>query len=270
MINAANEKRWGNLLSCSKEMIQNYPDTSFADEAVYYMGVAYFNFEDYRPANVQFTRYLKQKVSPKFFFEAINYKFEIAERLGKGKKFVRAFGWKKAPKIASGSDDAIVIYDEVISMIPYNEMSAKSYLGKVDLYIKNGEFPEAIEALEGLNRKFPQSDFAVQGYLKIASVYLMQVNPRHQDQDLLDRAELNLKHFKEAFPNEKRIVDAEKMLLSMKESYAKGLYEIALYYENNKYFDAAKIYYTKIASSFSGTECALLSQKGLERLKKHE
>ena len=52
----------------------------------------------------------------------------------------------------------------------------------------------------------------------------------------------------------------------MKEKYAQGFLEIALYYEKAKKKDAAILYYSKILESFPDTDCSKIAKARFDKL----
>ena len=264
---AFESENWMSLLTNSQNVIKNFSETNYSKEAVYYLAVAYFNLRDFEPANEQFTNYLNQQYNPKFFQHALSFKFKIAEEYRNGSR-KRLFNLKKSPKLASGKDDAVKIYDEIITILPNDFLAAKSYFGKAQILDYFEEYKDSIETYQQLVKKFPKEELSIDAYIEIAKVYLKQANSRHQDTDILDLAELNLLQFKHAFPQEKKIKEAENMFLKMKEIYAKGLYDIATFYERTKKNNAAKIYFTKIIATYPETIYAKKSKNYLDTLEK--
>ena len=65
--------------------------------------------------------YLKKSASPKHFEEAIEMKFAIAEFFREGGK-KRLFGSHKLPAIMPAREDALKIYDEVITTLPHHDI----------------------------------------------------------------------------------------------------------------------------------------------------
>ncbi len=127
MIRAFENQEWDELAQEALIVIRNFSKTAFAKDATYFLGVAYFNQKDYEMANYQFTDYLIQQATPKYFEEAIQYKFEIAEKFRKGAR-KHLMGFKSMPKWAPAGSEAITIYDEVISALPHHDLAATPLL----------------------------------------------------------------------------------------------------------------------------------------------
>lgn len=264
---AYENKQWENLKVCSQDVLMNHAGAYFAHDAIYFLGIAYFNLSELDLASKQFSSYLKKKYSPKFFLQALNYKFLIAERYRAGEK-KRILGFKNLPKMVSGKEDSLSLYDEIISIVPNHELAMKSLYGKAKILSSTNELKESMETFQKLIRDFPKSAFAIESFIEIGDIFLRQTTPKHQNPDLLDMAKLNLKKFKSSFPGEPRTEEVEKKLLQMKEIHAQGLYEIGRFFERTKKPKASILYYSKIVSLFPETTYAKLSQERLHLISK--
>ena len=117
-------------------------------------------------------------------------------------------------------------------------------------------------------KRFPKHNFAIDSYLEIAKIYLQQCCLEFPDTDFLDLAQVNLTKFRNHFPGEPKISEAEAIILEMKEKLAKELYEISTFYEKTKKPAAAIIYYSNIIKKYPETSYAKKSTERLEKLQK--
>ena len=123
------KQNWMEAAKQFRIVTTSYPNSTYASDAYFYLGVAEYELEEMDFANQALTTYLKTKNNPKYFHEAIEYKFGIAEKLNEGYK-KRFFGTKKMPKWASGKSLAIEIYDEVVASLPCHDLAAKALYSK--------------------------------------------------------------------------------------------------------------------------------------------
>jgi len=265
MIEAYEAKDWSALEKESLTLIRGFSGSPYAKEAVYFLGVAYFEREDYDMANLQFTDYLTQQATPKYFEEAIQHKFEIAEkfRLGARKHLM---GFKSMPKWVPAGSEAITIYNEVISALPHHELAAHALFGKAEILKKREDFRASIEVYQTLIRRFPKHPLSVESYIGVGEIYLLQSRSEYPDPDYLDLAELNLRKFKTSFPREEKVAVARQIFIQMQEHYAGSLYDIARFYERTGKWGAAKIYYSKILNSYPDTEIAKESEERIKNV----
>jgi outer membrane assembly lipoprotein YfiO len=264
-MDAYQDKDWELVIRHSTIVIKNFPTTPFAQDALYLLGVGYFQTRDYELANQNLTSYLKKQTTPKYFEEAIQYKFKIAEKFhGGAKKHV--LGWESMPKWVPARDEAIAIYDEVITALPHHDLAAQALFGKAQLLLKDEEYKSSIETYQTLIRRFPKHPLAVESYIGVGQVYLMQSQEQYPDQDYLDLAEINYRKFRQDFPGEEKINVAQGMLIEMKEIYASHLYEIGRFYERTGKPKASYIYYTRIIAKYPDTKVSQLANRRLHKL----
>lgn len=266
-LDALQKQDWEELILQSNIVIKNFPESPFASEAQYYLGVGFFHLNELEIANKYFSNYLKKQSAPKFFEEAIKYKFTIAEKYQKGAR-KHLLNMESMPKWLPAKEEAIEIYDEVITALPHHELAVQSLFGKAALLVMEEEYKTSVETYQALIRKFNKHPLACESYIGIGKVYLTQCTNEYPDPDFLDLAEINFRKFQADFPNEPRLALAEDMLTEMREIYANSLYETAQFYERTKKPHASAIYYNKILSKYPKTKIANNSEERLAVLEK--
>lgn len=263
---AANNNDWWDVIYFSKLLIKQYPKNAYSLDVSYYLGKAYFNVGEYPFADSHFSKYLSTQFSPKYYEEAIRHKFNIAKKYYDGFR-KRLFNSRKMPKVMTAKEDALRIFEEVLSALPNDSIAIDSLFYKAKIHFLLRDFKESIESFHLLIRKYPMHELAIESYIQIGKVYLNQADPKHQDPTLLDLARINLDKFKNSFPKEERINETEKDYIDLQEVYAKGLYEIGQFYERTKKKDSSKLYYRKVMASYPQSPSAQLSEKRLNKLR---
>jgi outer membrane protein assembly factor BamD (BamD/ComL family) len=265
ILNAYQSKQWKPLIISAKSLIASYSDSPFNAEAYYYKGVAYYNLDDYDLANESFTKYLRNETTPKFFEDAIDYKYQIAEKFYQGAR-KHFWGLEKMPRILPARDEALEIYEEIITTLPRHDLTAKSLYKKGCLLSDFNDYKSSVEAFQVLIRRFPKHYYAPEGFIGIQKVYLKQAQLEFPDPDVLELAEINLQRFKENFPGEPRIEEAKKMLVQMEDCFAADLFETGSFYERTKKDEAAAIYYTSLLSRYPNSAFAQKAKKHLDKI----
>lgn len=250
-------QEWWSVVDYAELISYNFPESPFASEAAFLIGKAYFNLGQLELANDQFSVYLNNLGGAKHFEEAIQLKFQIAEAFRTGVK-KRLFGSHKMPAWLSAEEDAVKIYEEVITTLPHHDIAAKAMLGKAKILALIEDFKPSVETLQQLIRRFPKHELAAEAYLEIGRVYLEQCRVESLDSDLLDLAEVNLRRFKQAFPRESKIEEAEKLYFSMQELFARNILEIGEFFQKTHKPSAAQIYFSKVTGKFPKSEAAAL------------
>ncbi len=267
ILKAFQKQDWRDLIFNAKCLFNYFPNSPFASEASYYQGVAYFVVHDYDFANQAFSRYLKNEATPKFFDDAINYKYLIAMKFQKGHKR-HLMGAARLPKWLPAKDEALEIYDEIITALPRHDLAARSLFQKGVLLASFQDYKASIDSYQTLIRRFPKHELSPDSYLGISDVYLKQCQEEFPDPDILDLVQVNLEKFTKSFPGEPRIKDAEKTLDDMRNFFAKDLYQVGDFYERTKKFGAAEIYYTTLISQYPKTKYAEKARKHIKSVKK--
>lgn len=262
---ALEQKDWKTAATNFQIVVTCFPKSLFAKDGNYYLGVALFHLQEFDFANDAFSHYISSLNHPQFFMQAIEYKYYIAESFRKG-ACRRFFNTKQLPKWASGKELALTIYDEVIAALPSHEFAVRSLYSKACLLLQMKQYRESIDALQLLVKRFPKHEFAPKSYLLITDIYQELGHVEFQNPDLLALAEINVRHFKARFPRDERVQDAEKAVLSIKEAYARGLYETGQFYERIEQKKASIIYYKNAISQFPETSIASLCEERLNCL----
>jgi outer membrane protein assembly factor BamD (BamD/ComL family) len=264
-VDAFQRQDWNEVVRQTNLVIVNFPDTPFFQESLYYLGAGYYQLGDFDLANKYLSRYLRKQAALQHFREAIQLKFFIAEEFKDGAKRHLA-GLELMPKWLPAKEEALKIYDEVISALPNDDLAARALFGKASLQLSDEEYSASIETYQTLIRRFPKHYLSPDSYMQIAQVYLTECQEKYPDSDFLDLSEINLRKFKLDFPGDERIAKVESIFFEMQEVYASSFYEIAQFFERTKKPHASILYYSKIIKAYPNSKSAQKSKKRLEVL----
>lgn len=263
-VQAYEKGEWTNVVRYFRTLALYFPTVPCAKNAWFYVGVAYVEMDEFEKACMTFDTYL-ETAGAEFFDTVIEYKYYIANQFAQGLR-KRPFGLKKIPRFAPSSDYALELYDNIIQIAPASELAARSIFAKGCLLRNCREFHEAVEAFSTLQRRFPKHELIPECYLMQLSVYHDLSILEFQNPDVIAFAELTYDKFKQEFPREEKLEEAEGTLASIKEAYARGFYETGCFYERTGRPLAAAIYYQTTMDRFPTTRVAELSQERLASL----
>lgn len=252
---ALNAENWDEAAFHFNIIVLNFANEPYFNEAQFYLGVAYFYEGEYEFANQAFTDYLNCKNNPRCFEDAISYKLQIANcfRCGAKRRF---FGTRMLPKWAPAGALALEIYDEVITALPCHNFAAESLYAKGYMLWEEQDFRASVESFQILIRRFPKHELAPAAYLCISAVYLDLAETEFQNPDILALAEINLKKFQRDFPKDESLCEAEDAVQSIKECFAKGLWETGQFYERTHKPAASALFYASAIRQFPDTAFA--------------
>lgn len=243
----------------------NFPKSRWTPESYFREGLCQYWMGELEEANELLSRYLKSQGTPEYFHAAVEVKFHIAEQFREGKKR-RAFSARFLPKWAGGEMQALEIYDEVASLVPCEQLAAKSYYGKGKLLEQISRIKEAVHSYQTVIRQFPKDEYAIEAYVAIAELYRRQSELEFQNPDLLELARINVRRFELDFPKDPRVKYVKAMMLQTEEIHAHGLYETGRIYERKSLPDAAAVYYKNAIKAYPDTQIAENCKERLDLL----
>ncbi len=243
----------------------NFPDTFIGVESKFYLGVSYYYYGEYEFANHAFTDYLRCTNNPDHLEDAIEYKYLIADAFRTGAKR-HIMGSKHFPAWLDATDHAIDTYDEIITAFPSHPLAVESLFAKGCVLWMTEDYRGSVDAFSTLIRRFPKHEKAPESYLMICRLYLAQATKEFQNPDILALAELNLKKFENDFPTDERLAEAKQYVQYVKETFAKGLYDTARFFERCKEYSASILYYQTALDQFPDTLVAQRCRGRMENL----
>lgn len=249
-------------------IVYHFYDTPFYADALFYSGECYFHSKEYDLADKQFSLYLGLASQTRHFEKVFEYKYFIAEAYRKG-ALRHLLGMSKLPKLNPSKEVALELYEEIIAALPGHEISANALYGKSKLLNKQKKYPESIESLKTLTRRFPRHPLGAKGFVMISKIYLNQSLLQSQNPDYIALAELNLEKMQQQFPGDPKIELLQNNIFCMKEIYAKSLFETGRFYERKRKPHAAAIYYTDAINHYPNTHVIEECKKRLEGICKN-
>src|SRR4029077_3337669 len=131
---------------------------------------------------------------------------------------------------------------------------------------KQGKDPEAINAYQTVVTKYPNDPVAADAQYQIGFVYLKQSRAAY-DRAAANRAREAFEDFVARYPNSEKLPQAKDNLKSLQTRDTQGAYEIGRFYDKQKNYKAAVIYYNETIKQEAGSPNADLPKKRIEELK---
>jgi len=257
-----NIKKYDDAIREFRKLVKSYPKSFEASESQYYMGL----IEEERGNPYEaFQAY--QKVIDKYPFseriQEINEReYKIAEAFMNGAK-------RKALGVTLPVENpAIEIYTKIVENSTYGPLAAKAQY-KLGLVLKGSlRYYEAEEAFSKVISSYPTSEWADAAKFQLATCRAAESQGPEYDQGAMQEAKQKFEEFAREHPDAVLSKEAESNILNLKEKEAASNYKIAVFYEKQKAFEAAKIYYTDIINNYSDTQWAARAVEKLQALEK--
>ena len=245
-----------------RKLIRYYPKAFEAADAQFYIG------QSLEAGNKLYEAYQAyQKVIDKYPFsgrmdEIIEKELKIAQVFRSGEK-------RKALGVELPVENpAIEIFRKVVENSIYgkNAAYAQYFLGTT--LKDSSRFPEAREEFDKVVTTYPESQWASPAKFQSADCATRIAPKADYDQELTRKAREEFEEFVKSRPQEKLAKDAGRQIDSLKEKEAEGNLKIADFYQKQKKYAAAKVYYQEIVEKCPYCVSATAAREALKELEK--
>ena len=239
------------------KLIKAYPKSFEASESQFYLGLT-----EETQGNLYEAYQAYQKVIDKYPFseriqDIIEREYKIAEQFMQGAK-------RKALGVALPVENpAIEIFTKVIENSTYGPLAPKAQY-KLGLVLKGlMRYYEAEDAFNKVITNYPNSEWVEASRFQIASCRAAVSRGPDYDQGAAQEAKQKFEEFVKEHPDAALSRDAEKTIGQLKDKEAESSFSIARFYERQKAYAAAKVYYNDLINNYPDSSW---SAKAMERL----
>ena len=176
-----------------------------------------------------------------YFDESVEGLFRIGEMYLNGHKS-RIFGIP----IKSGLKQAVLIFNMIIRTAPYGKYTARAQFDLGRAHEKQNSNDLAIAAYQGVVEKFPNDPIAVDAQYQIGYIYSKASNAGTYDPATAAHAKIGFEDFLARYPNSEKAKQARENMKRMEQKQTSTAYEIAKFYDKQKRYRAAAIYYNEV------------------------
>ncbi len=262
---AQEKKQRGTAITLYKKVVDTYPNSVFAPEALFQMGKLHLERRQFETANKQFQQILERYPDYPNFNAVIGEKFSIADRIQSGE---RPYLWGWMPWFRDYSQ-GVNIYEQVVKQAPY-EGYAPLALMNIALLSEKLNKPElGIDALERLIGSYPQSMLASDGYLLMGKIYRDLVRGPAYDQAPTRQAINFYKDYLILYPEDANRAHATDNLETMNDTFARSRLQIGdFYYRYRNNRRAALVYYNEAVSLAPDSKAAQEARANIDKIKR--
>jgi outer membrane protein assembly factor BamD len=114
--------------------------------------------------------------------------------------------------------------------------------------------------------RYPESEWSAAAKFQIASCRASLSKGFAYDQGSAQEAKEKFEEFVKEHPDAVLSLDAEKNIAQIREKEAEASYNIAVFYEKQKAFDSARIYYNNIVNNYAQSPWAALAAAKLQMM----
>ncbi len=233
-----------------RKLLKAYPKSAEAAESQYYLGLVEEAqgklYEAYQAYQMVIDKYpFSERIQ-----EVIEREYKIAEKFMSGEKR-KAFGVDLPVE-----NPAIEIFGKVVENSTYGPLAARAQY-KLGLVLKGlMRYYEAEDEFNKVVSRYPDSEWASAAKFQIASCRSSLSKGPAYDQGAAQEAKEQFEQFVKEHPDAVLSLDAEKSISEIREKEAQANFDIARFYEKQKAFESAKVYYNDLINNYTDSPWA--------------
>jgi len=243
-------------------IVREHPKDALAPSALYRGAQLQEQEHNYLAAADSYRLLVEKYPGSPHFDEAIEAQFRIGEMYLTGKK-------KKILGISVGNslDKAVTIFANVVRTAPYGKYTARAQFN-IGLAREKQNVPEmAVEAYQAVVTKFPNEPVAADAQYQIGYIWLMAAQKGTTDAAATNNAKIAFQDFLLHYPHSEKAAQARANLDLLEHKETTSSYEVAKFYDKQKYYRAAVIYYNEVIRQQPGSTESNLAKKRIDQLR---
>ena len=245
-----------------KSLVKRHPRDTLAAGALFRAAELQEQSHDYLRAAESFRQLVEKYPGSPHFDEAIEGQFRIGEVYLAGKK-LRILGIP----VASSLERAVTIFASVVRTAPYGKYTARAQFDIGLVREKQGANDAAIEAYQAVVDKFPNEPIAVDAQYQIGYIWFHASKTGTKDIAAASKAKTAFQDFLFHYPNSEKAAQARADLDLLEQKQTSSSFEVAKFYDKQKYYRAAVIYYNEVIRQQPGSTESDRAKKRIDELR---
>src|SRR6266705_3526469 len=245
-----------------KSLVKRHPKDALAPTALFRAAQLQEQTRQYTPAADSYLQLVERYPSSPHFDDAIEGQFRVGEIYLNGKK-LKVLGIP----IASALDRAVTIFENVVRTAPYGRYTARAQFNIGMAREKQGANDAAIQAYQAVVDKFPNEPIAVDAQYQIGYIWFTAARTGTKDIAAVSNARTAFQDFLFHYPNSEKAAQARANLELLEHKETTSSYQVAKFYDKQKYYRAAVIYYNEVIRQQPGSTESNLAKKRIDQLR---
>lgn len=249
-------------LGAYRALVKKFPDSGVAPRAQSKVAELYEKQGDFNRSFDAYKVYIEKYPRGEDFDKAVETQFKIARMFLEGEK-TKLLGIPIASSMARAQE----MFESLVKNAPFSSYAPLSQFHIGQALEKQGKLPEAIVAYQAVLLRYPSDAVAADAQYQLGYVYLKQSREGSYDRQASGKAAEAFQDFISRYPESEKIPQAKENLSSLSGTETKGVYNIAKFYDKQKNYKAAFIYYNDVIRQQPGSAESKAAQTRLDELK---
>ena len=245
-----------------RTLVRRHPKDTLAPGSLYRMAQLQEQSRQYLKAAQSYDVLVEKFPKTERFDESIEAMFRIGEMYLAGRK-VKILG---IPFKAS-MDEAANIFAAIIRTAPYGKYTARAYFDTGRAREKQGANEAALAAYQAVTERFPNDPLAADAQYQIGYIWSKATRSGTYDPNAPAKAKIGFQDFLYRHPNSEKSAQARENLKMLENKQASTAFEIARFYDKQKHYRAAAIYYNDVIRQQPGSREGDRAQKRISELR---
>lgn len=259
---AENSGNTSRAIKAYRAIVKKYPrDTLAAGAAWRYAQLQEKGGDLYRAATGYRVMCEQYPKSP-HFDEAIEAQFRIGEQFLNGKK-IKVLGIP----IRGTTDKAIEVFAGVVRLAPYGKYAPRAQFNIARANEKTGNAEAAVAAYQAVVEKYPDDPLAADAQYQIGYLWQRTTKSGVKDAKAATNAKNGYQDFLYRFPKSEKAAQAKQNLRELEHRQTTDAFKVAKFYDKQKNYRAAVIYYNDVIRQQPGSAEANHAQQRVAQLR---
>ena len=245
-----------------RSLVRRHPKDALAPTALYRAAQLQEQTRQYAQAADSYLQLVERYSTSAHFDDAIEGQFRVGEIYLNGKK-LKVLGIP----VASALDRAVTIFANVVRTAPYGKYTARAQFDIGLAREKQGANDAAIQAYQAVVDKFPNEPIAVDAQYQIGYIWFTAAQLGTNDAAAAGNAKTAFQDFLFHYPKSEKAAQARKNLDILEHKQTTNSYKVAKFYDKQKYYRAAVIYYNEVIRQQPGSAESNEAKKRIDQLR---
>lgn len=263
---AFDKKDYRLALKAARRVVRVWPLSDYAPQAQYIVGRCYETRGVDERAFKEYQTLLEKYPKAVNYEEILKRQFDIANRFLGGEWFRL---WTYIPFFPS-MDRTSDLFEKIVKNGPYSDIAPQAQMKIGEAREKQSNYAEAVKAYQrAADRYNDRPQIAADATYREGIAYEKQAQTAEYDQSTAGQAIATFTDFMTLYPDDSRVPESQKTITQLRMEQARGNFEIAKYYEKNKKWNGAMIYYNEVLLRDPNSPYAAQARERIEAIKKH-
>ena len=245
-----------------RTLVRRHPQDALAAGAAFRCATLMEQIHDFFAAAAAYRGVVTGYPTSPHFNEAIEAQFRIGEMYLGGKK-LKLLGIP----LGTSMDRAVDIFAAVIRTAPYGKYTARAQFDIGLAREKQGANDSALQAYAAVVEKFPNDPIAADAQYQIGYIWFTSSKGGTRDAAATNNARVAFQDFLFRYPTSEKAAQARANLQLLEHKATSSSYDVARYYDKQKYYRAAVIYYNEVIRQQPGSPESEKAKKRIDQLR---